>query len=222
MFTGLIEEIGRLQSIHKGAKDYQLVIEASAILNDVNIGDSIAVNGVCLTVTTYNETSFVVDVMPETIKATSLHALSPGSKVNLERAMTPQRRFGGHFVSGHVDGTGTITRIRPERNAVYFMIETKPELLKYMVPKGSVAVDGISLTVVDVTDKTFSVSIIPHTLTSTILHTKQVGDLVNLECDMLAKYMERLLDTRLNGREYKREQSQNQITLHVLKENGFA
>lgn len=222
MFTGLVEEIGTVQAIQKGAKDYQLIIAASTVLEDVQIGDSMAVNGVCLTVTAFTGNTFTVDVMPETIKATTLQTLTPGSKVNLERAMTANRRFGGHFVTGHVDGTGVITRIHPEHNAVYFFIRTKPELMPFLVPKGSVAVDGISLTVVDVTQDTFSVSIIPHTLTATILHTKHEGDPVNLECDMLAKYMDRLLEVRLGGLREKQGESPSHITLELLRENGFA
>lgn len=221
MFTGLIEEIGMLQSIQKGAQDYQLTIEASTVLQDVQLGDSIAVNGVCLTVTSFTGNTFTVDVMPETIKATTLQTLTAGNKVNLERAMTANRRFGGHFVTGHVDGVGEITRILPEHNAVYFTVRPKPELMPFLVPKGSIAVDGISLTVVDVTEDTFSISIIPHTLTATNLHTKHVGDLVNLECDMLAKYIDRLLEVRLGGLGEKQGRS-SRITLELLRENGFA
>ena len=220
MFTGLIEEVGTLQSIEQGEKDYQLVIKASTVLSDVRLGDSIAVNGVCLTVTAFDRTSFQADVMPETLKATALKTLSVGSRVNLERAMTIDRRFGGHFVSGHVDGTGQITQIKPERNAVYFRIALDRELLKYLVPKGSVAVDGISLTVVDVTEADFSISIIPHTLTATNLHVKKVGDMVNIECDMMAKYIERMFNLRF-GESGTRSLREEKITLDLLKENGF-
>lgn len=220
MFTGLIEEVGTLHSIEQGAKEYQLKIKASTVLSDVHIGDSIAVNGVCLTVTAFDRTWFQADVMPETLKATALNTLKVGSKVNLERAMTANRRFGGHFVSGHVDGTGRIIHIQPVRNAVYFRIALDERLLKYLIPKGSVAVDGISLTVVDVTEKDFSVSIIPHTLASTNLHAKQVGDLVNIECDMLAKYIERMFQLRF-GEGGHHASRRGSITLDTLKENGF-
>ncbi|EGL83184.1 riboflavin synthase, alpha subunit [Caldalkalibacillus thermarum TA2.A1] len=222
MFTGIVEEIGTVKGVHKGHEHFQLVIGANKILEDIHTGDSIAVNGVCLTVTNYTRDSFQVDVMPETLKATSLSHVTSGSKVNLERAMPANGRFGGHIVSGHVDGTGTITAITSRGNAVYFTVQTPPELMKYLVPKGSVTVDGISLTVVEVGKNQFSVSIIPHTLSETILHTKQVGDVVNLECDVLAKYLERLLAVRgmfADGSGVAG--GQKGLTRETLEKNGY-
>lgn len=215
MFTGIIEEIGVLQNMKRGTNEYQLTLSAKKVLQDVKLGDSIAVNGVCLTVTSFTSEQFTVDVMPETIKATSLQSLARGSSVNLERAMAANGRFGGHFVQGHVDGVGTIKSKNQVSNAVYFWIETSAEMMRYIVPKGSVTIDGISLTVVEVKDNQFSISIIPHTITETILQFKQHGDGVNIECDMLAKYMERLLE---KGVEHT---SNNGVTLEKLAENGY-
>lgn len=215
MFTGIIEEIGVLQNMKRGTNEYQLTLSAKKVLQDVKLGDSIAVNGVCLTVTSFTSEQFTVDVMPETVKATSLQSLARGSSVNLERAMAANGRFGGHFVQGHVDGVGTIKSKNQVSNAVYFWIETSAEMMRYIVPKGSVAIDGISLTVVEVKDNQFSISIIPHTITETILQFKQHGDGVNIECDMLAKYMERLLE---KGVEHT---SNNGVTLEKLAENGY-
>lgn len=215
MFTGIIEEIGVLQNMKRGTNEYQLTLSAKKVLQDVKLGDSIAVNGVCLTVTSFTSEQFTVDVMPETVKATSLQSLARGSSVNLERAMAANGRFGGHFVQGHVDGVGTIKSKNQVSNAVYFWIETSAEMMRYIVPKGSVAIDGISLTVVEVKDNQFSISIIPHTITETILQFKQHGDGVNIECDMLAKYMERLLEKRVA------HTSNNGVTLEKLAENGY-
>lgn len=215
MFTGIIEEIGVLQNMKRGTDEYQLTLSAKKVLQDVKLGDSIAVNGVCLTVTSFTSEQFTVDVMPETVKATSLQSLARGSSVNLERAMAANGRFGGHFVQGHVDGVGTIKSKNQVSNAVYFWIETSAEMMRYIVPKGSVAIDGISLTVVEVKDNQFSISIIPHTITETILQFKQHGDVVNIECDMLAKYMERLLEKRVE------HTSNNGVTLEKLAENGY-
>lgn len=215
MFTGIIEEIGVLQNMKRGTNEYQLTLSAKKVLQDVKLGNSIAVNGVCLTVTSFTSEQFTVDVMPETVKATSLQSLARGSSVNLERAMAANGRFGGHFVQGHVDGVGTIKSKNQVSNAVYFWIETSAEMMRYIVPKGSVAIDGISLTVVEVKDNQFSISIIPHTITETILQFKQHGDGVNIECDMLAKYMERLLEKRVA------HTSNNGVTLEKLAENGY-
>jgi riboflavin synthase len=215
MFTGIIEEVGVLKDIKRDTNDYQLTIAAKRMVEDVQLGDSIAVNGVCLTVTSFSSDQFTVDVMPETIKATSLQSLSRGSHVNLERAMSANGRFGGHFVSGHVDSIGIVKSRTQISNAVYFWIEVDPEMMKYIVAKGSITVDGISLTVVEAKDKQFSISIIPHTITETILQFKKNGDIVNIECDMLAKYMERLLEKR-------EESSSNKgLTLDKLEQNGY-
>ena len=195
MFTGIIEEIGRVVAIRRqGAHAMEMTIGAQRVLEGVQLGDSIAVNGVCLTVTRFEAgRSFAVDVMPETMKSTNLGQLAPGSPVNLERAMTPSSRFGGHFVSGHVDATGRVVARTPVANAVVFEFAADASFLEQLVPKGSVAVDGISLTVVDVHNDRFSVSIIPHTLTQTVLQYKRVGDTVNLESDMLGKYVRQYL-----------------------------
>lgn len=216
MFTGIIEELGSIKNINKGANHYQLTISASKILEDVQLGDSIAVNGICLTVTSFTKQEFTVDVMPETIKATSLQQLQPGSHVNLERAMSAGGRFGGHFVSGHIDTVGTIKKREAVANSVYFWIELDPSFSKFIVPKGSICVDGISLTVVDVEGGMFSISIIPHTLQETVLQFKQVGDIVNIECDMLAKYIDKLLAHRETS-----TNQQNTLTLEKLAEHGY-
>lgn len=216
MFTGIIEEMGLIKTINKGSNHYQLTISAKKVLEDVQLGDSIAVNGVCLTVTSFTKEEFTVDVMPETIKATSLQHLKPGSHVNLERAMAAGGRFGGHFVSGHVDTVGIIRKKEAVANSVYFWIELDPSFSKYIVPKGSITVDGISLTVVEAEVGIFSVSIIPHTLKETVLQYKEVGDLVNIECDMLAKYIDKLLDLR-----EKPVERPSTLTLEKLAEHGY-
>nr|WP_147358276.1 MULTISPECIES: riboflavin synthase [Clostridia] len=194
MFTGIIEEQGQLASVkHISDQAILLRVKASTVLNDVQIGDSIAINGVCLTVTSFDEHSFTVDVMAETVNATSLHSLRAGSPVNLERAMAANGRFGGHFVSGHVDGVGEIIRKQREQNAIYYDIEIPATLARYVITKGSVTVDGVSLTVFHVKQNRFTISLIPHTASITILDEKEVGDVVNIECDMLIKHVEHLL-----------------------------
>lgn len=193
MFTGIVEEVGRVQSIRREPANAVLTIAASKVLEDVHLGDSIAVCGVCLTVTSFTASAFTADVMHETLNRSSLGALKPGSPVNLERAMPANGRFGGHIVSGHIDGTGRITRIRPDGNAVWYTISATPSLLRYIVEKGSIAIDGISLTVAQVTGRDFSVSIIPHTQGQTTLSARRVGDTVNLETDCIGKYVEKLL-----------------------------
>ncbi len=193
MFTGIIEEMGMVKQIQKGAKSSVLTIGAHTVLQGTKIGDSIATNGVCLTVTSIGNDFFTADVMAETLRRSSLGQLKTGSPVNLERALTLSSRLGGHLVSGHIDGTGTIVQFQPEDNAVWITIATPPSLLRYIVEKGSIAIDGVSLTVAAVTDQDFSVSIIPHTGAETILLQKKPGNTVNLECDMIAKYTEKLL-----------------------------
>ncbi|WEG12101.1 riboflavin synthase [Pullulanibacillus sp. KACC 23026] len=189
MFTGIIEEIGQIESIQTGSQVYTLTIGAKKVLQDVKLGDSMAVNGVCLTVTSFRSNEFTVDVMPETVKATTIRTLSRGSKVNLERAMGANGRFGGHFVAGHVDGVGQIKKKVASNNAIYYEIEVEPSLLSYMVLKGSVTVDGTSLTLFGLTDATFTISLIPHTLQESIIGEKEPGQFVNVETDMLAKYL---------------------------------
>lgn len=193
MFTGIVEEVGRVQSIRREPANAVLTIAASKVLEDVHLGDSIAVCGVCLTVTSFTSNAFTADVMHETLNRSSLGTLKPGSPVNLERAMPANGRFGGHIVSGHIDGMGRITRIRPDGNAVWYTVSASPSLLRYIVEKGSIAIDGISLTVAQVTGRDFSVSIIPHTQGQTTLSARRVGDTVNLETDCIGKYVEKLL-----------------------------
>src|SRR5690625_1300180 len=213
MFTGIIEEIGEVKEINKGSESLQIKVGAKEVLTDVQLGDSISVNGVCLTVTSFTETEFDMDVMPETFHDTALRQLQIGSKVNLERAMSAKGRFGGHFVSGHVDGIGEIVKRESRDNAEYFHIKVEPELAKYMMMKGSVSVDGTSLTIFGLENNTFTISLIPHTQDATILTTKNVGDEVNIECDMLLKYVHQLI--------YGNETDDKKgITLETLRETG--
>jgi riboflavin synthase len=194
VFTGIIEEIGTMRRVAEHGPSLELTIEAAKVLEDIRIGDSIAVNGVCLTVTRYDSRTFTADVMPETYRMTTLSELKPGGKVNLERAMQAGGRYGGHIVQGHIDGVGVIRSRVKEHNAVVFTVEPDDaRQLKYIVPRGSIAVDGISLTVVRADNRTFTVSIIPHTLAETVLADKHPGDRVNLETDILGRYIERLL-----------------------------
>lgn len=193
MFTGIIEDIGRIESIeainnHAGLL---LTIASEKIVSDVNLGDSISVNGICLTVTNYNDTNFQVEVMPETIAKTSLEGIANNSRVNLERAMKASARFGGHIVSGHIDGIGKITAIEADGIANWYTIQTSKDLMRYIIMKGSIAIDGTSLTVAGVEGDIFRVSIIPHTSDQTIFSTYQVGTIVNLENDIVGKYIER-------------------------------
>ncbi|MCZ0702724.1 riboflavin synthase [Natronobacillus azotifigens] len=215
MFTGIVEEKGTLRKLVTQGSSMQVTIAAETVLTDVSIGDSISVNGVCLTVTSFNQEQFTVDVMPETFRTSSLAQLSVGSQVNLERAMAANGRFGGHFVSGHVDTVGKIASIWTEANARYLSISVENEGHAYLMPKGSITVDGTSLTIFDVTNDGFVISLIPETQQATILGTKNQGDIVNLEFDMLAKYMERLLETK-----FQASQS-NGLTKDKLASYGF-
>lgn len=192
MFTGIVEEVGTVASIRKGAHSCVLTVKASKVLSDVHEGDSIATNGVCLTVTSFAGASFSADVMHETLNRSSLGQLRPGSPVNLERAMQMGGRFGGHIVSGHIDGVGVLSNIKEDDNAVWFTIRAPQTVLRYVVEKGSIAIDGISLTVASVSESDFSVSVIPHTRAKTALAGKRVGDVVNLETDCIGKYVEKL------------------------------
>ncbi len=193
MFTGIIEEIGCIKEIRKGAKSAAINVQAKKTMQDLCVGDSIAVNGVCLTVTSFSQSSFTADVMHETLNHSSLGDLRTGSPVNLERAMSVNDRFGGHIVTGHIDGTGTVSAIEKDDNAIWYSIKTTPEIMRYIIEKGSITIDGISLTVAKVQKYGFSVSIIPHTAIMTILSGKHIGDKVNLENDCIGKYVERLL-----------------------------
>ncbi|RXS89576.1 riboflavin synthase [Geobacillus zalihae] len=213
MFTGIIEEIGTIEQMKQTGDAIVMTIGAKRVLEDVRLGDSIAVNGVCLTVTSFTERQFTVDVMPETVKATALKTLKPGSKVNLERAMAAGGRFGGHFVTGHVDGVGRIIRQWPKANAVYYEIEVPASLRAYMIEKGSVAVDGTSLTIFGLSERTFIVSLIPHTREATILGEKRPGDLVNIECDMIGKYVAAFLDAKATAT--------SKLTVEFLEQHGY-
>lgn len=216
MFTGIVEEIGYIEKIEKGSHSAKLTISAEKILQGISLGDSIAVNGICLTACHITKQNFTADVMAETMHRSNLGQLKKGSAVNLERAMSATARFGGHIVSGHVDGTGKISHLKKDDIAVWVTIETNQKILKYIVEKGSIAIDGISLTVAYVDENCFKVSIIPHTAEKTILLQKKVGDTVNLECDIIGKYVEKLL---FYNQQQKTEQKG--ITMEFLKENGF-
>lgn len=215
MFTGIIEEVGTVKEVKRSGNNSFIRIQAKKVLEDVHIGDSIAVNGVCLTVTNADSDIFQADVMNETLERSSLKSLQQGSIVNLERAMSAGGRFGGHIVSGHIDGTGIITDIKKDGIAVWYTISAKPSIMRYIVEKGSVAIDGISLTVAKVTDKDFSVSVIPHTAEQTVLSSKGKGDTVNLENDIIGKYVEKLM-----GASHE-EKNGRTIDTSFLAENGF-
>ncbi|MDI9479923.1 MAG: riboflavin synthase [Syntrophomonadaceae bacterium] len=214
MFTGIIEEIGHVQRINQQSHSAQIQIKASKVLSDVAVGDSIAVNGVCLTVVSFDNQHFIADVMPETINKTTLHELKPGSPVNLERALQVGARLGGHIVQGHVDAIGTIVQKQVLEIAIIYRIKTTPELLQFVVPKGSVAIDGISLTVVDVFQDSFTVSLIPHTAHETTLGGKDPGDRVNLESDIIGRYVQHLM-----GR--TSPDMRQDLDVSFLAENGF-
>jgi riboflavin synthase len=218
MFTGIIEEIGMLKSIRHGHKSAALEIKATKVLTGTRVGDSISVNGVCLTVTTLGSDSFTADMMPETLKRSNLGTLHPGNPLNLERAMQMGDRFGGHIVSGHIDGEGTILNFKEDDNAIWITIEAEPSLLRYIVDKGSIAIDGISLTVVSAEERTFKVSIIPHTRHETTLCSKAPGSKVNLECDIVAKYIERFSGF---GKQFSAENRSSKISLSFLEDNGY-
>jgi riboflavin synthase len=199
MFSGIVTEVGTVKAFEGNTEAASLTIEASPAFSDVAMGESIAVNGVCLTVVDHRESTFTLDVSPETLRATNLGALRPGDGVNLERSLCLNDRIGGHLVSGHVDGVGRITDIRPEANALHYDLQVPKDLMRYIVPKGSIAVDGISLTVVACGRDGFQVTIIPHTAAVTTIGRKTLGATVNLECDMIGKYVERALQARLEG-----------------------
>lgn len=214
MFTGLIEEIGSVRRVVSGAEWGSIAIACKDILPRTKIGDSIAVNGVCLTVTTLQKDGFTADVMAETLRRSDLGALRQGDPVNLERAMAADGRFGGHIVAGHVDGTGTLARKKQEGNAMVLTIAADPAILYEIVEKGSITIDGVSLTVVSVNQEAFTVSIIPHTGAQTILLDKKTGDPVNLETDVIAKYIRRFTTPQ-------KEEKKSGLTLSFLQENGF-
>jgi len=218
MFTGIIEEIGTLKAIRHGHKSATLEIKAATVLTGTQVGDSISVNGVCLTVTTLNPTSFTADVMPETLKRSNLGTLQPDHPLNLERAMQLGDRFGGHIVSGHIDGVGSILNFKEDDNAIWITIEAEPAVLRYVVEKGSIAIDGISLTVAGVEKRSFKVSIIPHTRHETTLCSKVPGSKVNLECDIVAKYIERFSGF---GKQPYADDTSSKISMSFLEDNGY-
>ncbi len=211
MFTGIIEEIGTVSKVINKSEALELTIAAKQVLSDVKLGDSIAINGVCLTVTSFTASSFSVDVMPETFRATSLASIKNGAAVNLERALAVGGRMGGHFVTGHVDGTGEIIKIEPASNALNYTIRCDKSLLKYCILKGSIAVDGTSLTIFGLDSTTFQLALIPHTVKNSLLGQKKVGDRVNIECDMLGKYVVNMLQSH----------SETPINQTFLQQHGF-
>ncbi len=209
MFTGIIEEIGTVANIERGAKSSRITISAERIFDDLKIGDSVSVNGMCATAAEISGNTFTADIMAESMRRTNLGDLKKGSRVNLERAMQLNGRFGGHIVSGHIDGTGVIISQRREDNAVWLTVGAPENIMRYIIEKGSVAIDGVSLTVASVYSDAFAVSLIPHTAEETTLLSKRTGEKVNLECDIVGKYIERFTP------------GQRGITLDFLKENGF-
>ena len=217
IFTGIIEELGVVKSIGINGASGCITIKAKKVLEGTQLGDSIAVNGTCLTVTSINSDGFSADVMAETVKRTSLSQVGKGDLVNLERAMILNGRFGGHIVSGHIDGTGTITKYTKEENAIWVTIKAPDEILDLIVEKGSICIDGISLTVATVSDQDFQVSIIPHTAKETTLIHKKVGSLVNLENDIVGKYIKKLME---NNQEEQAKKASG-LTMEMLEEYGL-
>ena len=215
MFTGIIEEVGKIEQVRKGEKSSVLTISAKKVLEGTKVGDSIAVNGICLTVTSLSENSFCADVMAETMRRTNLGEQTAESRVNLERALTPLSRMGGHIVSGHIDDTGTIAEYQKEDNATWITEKKEKNILKYIVEKGSVAIDGVSLTVAYVDNSVFKVSVIPHTASETTLLYKGLGNTVNLECDIIAKYVEKLTSFK------DEDKKDDDITEEMLLNYGF-
>lgn len=215
MFTGIIEETGRVRSVTIGGSSGKIAVSASKVLEKTKLGDSIAVNGVCLTVVSIEKDGFTADVMAETVRRSNLGRLGPGDLVNLERAMAADGRFGGHLVSGHIDGTGTVRSMKKEENAVWVTIETMPKILRLIIEKGSVCIDGISLTVAQVGKDFFQVSIIPHTGAETTLLKKHAGDVVNLENDMVGKYIDHLLK---HQEPFAPEEKSGGMTMEFLRE----
>lgn len=217
MFTGIIQELGKISQIRTAKDSQQLTISAKEVLKDVNLGDSIAINGVCLTVTSFNDKEFTVDVMPETYNSTSLSTIKVNSLVNLEPALAVGGRLGGHFVTGHVDNTGEIIMVTKNNNAVNYKIKLAKELLKYCLLKGSIAVDGTSLTIFAIDNDSVSLSLIPHTMKNSVLGYKGIGEIVNIECDMLGKYALSLL-SRVGTMQ---NEENTKINEEFLQQQGF-
>lgn len=216
MFTGIVEEVGIIKNIKKNSNSLSLTISANKVLDDIKLGDSICTNGVCLTVTDFDKYSFTVDAIESTIRKTDLYNLDISSKVNLERALSLKDRLGGHIVQGHVDGIGEIANIRDEDLSKVYSIKAKENLLNKLVKQGSITISGVSLTISDLKDDYFEVSIIPHTLKETIINDLKIGDIVNLETDIIGKYIDRFL----NGDKSKDEKVSS-LSLDFLAENGF-
>lgn len=220
MFTGIIEEKGIVERSDISGNSGRIRIKCKKVLEGTRIGDSIAVNGICLTVVTFDQSGFTADVMAETVRRSSLKDCRAGSEVNLERAMALGERFGGHIVAGHIDGTGVVSDLKKEENAVWITVRTGPDIMRYVINKGSIAIDGVSLTVASVSDGGFSVSVIPHTGSETTLLGKKAGDTVNLENDVIGKYVERLMGTH-NGTETSDKNSESVLNIDYLREHGF-
>lgn len=217
MFTGLVAELGTVEKLARQGESYHLTVAAKKVMNNLKIGDSVAVNGACLTVVHMDDNAFTADVMPETVRLTNIGSLHAGDRVNLERTLRLCDGLDGHIVSGHVEGLGTIVSQRQEGIAVVVSFTAESRLLKYILPKGSIAIDGISLTVTEVTETGFSVSLIPHTAKETTLGFKTVGDKVNLETDIIGKYVERML-----GFNAPKEQKHGEtLDMNMLMKNGF-
>lgn len=215
MFTGIVEETGKILNIKRKGNAVELTVGCKEIMDDIRQGDSISVNGICLTVSEYGNSWFSADVMPETIRKTGLVKLNVNDGVNLERAVRLSDRLGGHMVSGHIDGTGSVAKVSREENAIWITVKTDEHLLKYIVEKGSVAIDGVSLTVAFIDEESFSFSLIPHTAGVTILGTKKPGDMVNIECDIIGKYIEKLFYVENDNK------SKEKLTRDFLQNKGF-
>lgn len=221
MFTGLVESVGKITSIERQGEGSRITVSAGKIAEDVVMGESIAINGVCLTVTDIRPPQLSFDAVYETMRKTALGELQSGDNVNLERSLPVGGRLGGHIVQGHVDGTGRIASIRPVGNSWFVYIDASPELMRYIVTKGSVCLDGISLTVADSADRTFSVSIIPHTWENTTLRDKRAGDTINIECDILGKYVEKLLGGHLAGVDRVGSERGGGVSMDLLARSGY-
>ena len=213
MFSGIVEEVGTVRALRRQGASAVLTVAAERVLTGTRVGDSLAVNGACLTVTALDAGGFTVDLAPETLCRTNLGDLRPGSPVNLERALAVGDRLGGHFVQGHVDGVGRVAALLPQGDTCLARFQAPPAVMRYVVPKGFIAVDGVSLTVVERDDSSFTVSLVPHTLANTILGRYQVGDRVNLEADIIGKYVERFM--------MDRERSSTGLSLEFLAQHGF-
>lgn len=214
MFTGIIEELGIVKNLKTGTQSMSLILQSKKIIKDIHLGDSIAINGVCLTVTSFTQTEFSVDVMPETYSATTFAKIKTGDMVNLESALRFNGKLGGHFVTGHVDGIGIIKKISALDNALNYIIQIDKSLIGFCIYKGSIAIDGTSLTIFGIGENWLSIALIPHTIKNSIIGSKKVGDIVNIECDMLGKYVLNLAKINTNS-------PKPNININTLTENGF-